>query len=220
MTDMADAREGLRERKKRQTRTAIFAAARRLFVERGFDAVTVAEIARAADVSEKTVFNHFPTKEDLALAGGEERVAELVAAIRARPAGTPVIDVFRAMTLELLDTIAAAPVDEILAVPRMVRTSTTLRDRLFIGWEREAATLGPVIAEAAGLPADDVLAAVIARTLAWTHRQILRAAFAGLLNDEDPNALAARLRVEAERAYDQLAGGLGDYGATAAQGPA
>ena len=88
--------EGLRERKKRATRDAIAAAARRLFAERGFDAVTVAEIAAAADVSEKTVFNHFATKEDLVFAGGEDRLAQLLAAIpSARPA-PPVLDVFRA----------------------------------------------------------------------------------------------------------------------------
>lgn len=60
---------GLRERKKRQTRELIAAVAHRLFGERGFDAVTVAEVARAADVSEGTVYNHFPTKEDSSTAG-------------------------------------------------------------------------------------------------------------------------------------------------------
>ena len=56
---------GRRERKKRQTRQAISDLATTLFLERGFDAVTVAEVARAADVAVQTVFNHFPTKEDL-----------------------------------------------------------------------------------------------------------------------------------------------------------
>ncbi len=58
-------RGGRRERKKRQTRQAISDVATTLFLERGFDAVTVAEVARAADVAVQTVFNHFPTKEDL-----------------------------------------------------------------------------------------------------------------------------------------------------------
>src|SRR6266496_5631258 len=57
--------EGRRERKKQQTRQAISDVATALFMERGFDAVTVAEVARAADVAVQTVFNHFPTKEDL-----------------------------------------------------------------------------------------------------------------------------------------------------------
>jgi AcrR family transcriptional regulator len=57
--------EGRRERKKRQTRQAISDVATELFIERGFDAVTVAEVAKAADVAVQTVFNHFPTKEDL-----------------------------------------------------------------------------------------------------------------------------------------------------------
>ncbi|WP_432889178.1 TetR/AcrR family transcriptional regulator [Kribbella sp. CA-245084] len=56
---------GRRERKKQQTRHAISDVATRLFLERGFDAVTVAEVARAADVAVQTVFNHFPAKEDL-----------------------------------------------------------------------------------------------------------------------------------------------------------
>jgi AcrR family transcriptional regulator len=56
---------GRRERKKQQTRQAISDVATTLFIEHGFDAVTVADVARAADVAVQTVFNHFPTKEDL-----------------------------------------------------------------------------------------------------------------------------------------------------------
>lgn len=57
--------DGRRERKKQQTRQAISDVATALFLERGFEAVTVAEVARAADVAVQTVFNHVPTKEDL-----------------------------------------------------------------------------------------------------------------------------------------------------------
>src|SRR5256885_16385189 len=82
---------GLRERKKTRTRELIAKTARTLFAERGFEAVTVAEIAQAAEVSQQTVFNYFPTKEDLVYWRLEAFEAELLAAIRDRPEGEPVI---------------------------------------------------------------------------------------------------------------------------------
>ncbi len=206
--------EGLRERKKRATREAICASARRLFAERGFDNVTVAEVASDADVSEKTVFNHFATKEDLVFAGGEQRLAQLQAAIAQRPRGTSVLDVFRANTEAMLDTIAAGEGDDRLVVPRIVRASPALQKRLAAGWEHEAATLVAVVAEATGADGDDLVPAVVAGALAWTLITIFRAAFDGLLAGQDPEQLAARLRPDAARAYDQLAAGLGDYGAS------
>src|SRR5215217_2981339 len=127
--------EGLRARKKRAARQAIAATARRLFAERGFDDVTVAEVAAAANVSEKTVFNHFATKEDLALAGGEARLNELLADIAKRPPGASVLDVFRATTDAMIDVVAATTEDDddFLVVPRIIRGSSLLRERLMIG---------------------------------------------------------------------------------------
>lgn len=203
---------GRRERKKRATRDAIFIAARTLFMKKGYDAVTVAEIAEAADVSEKTVFNHFATKEDLALAGGEERLARTVEGLKHRFPDESVVEVFRRTTAAIIDAIEVDPVDQILAVPRMVRGSKALQDRMLVAWEREATTLTPAIAEAAGVPEDDLVAATVARSLAWTNRLIFRAAFTALLAGEDQKAVAARLRVEADRAYDQLSHGMADYG--------
>jgi AcrR family transcriptional regulator len=204
--------EGLRERKKRQTREAIASAAMALFAEHGFDAVTVADVARAADVSEKTVFNYFPAKEDLVMHGGEERRAALIEAIRTRPAGTSLLPVFRRATMEFIDSVERGPVEAIVAVPRMVAQSKSLRDRLFLGWEQEAATLSPVIASEVGAAEGDLVPAVVARTLAWTHRLVFRAAFMRLLAGEDHREVAADLRKQARRAYDQLERGLGDYG--------
>lgn len=204
--------EGLRERKKRQTRAAIAQAAMALFAARGFDAVTVAEVARAADVSEKTVFNYFPAKEDLVLHGGAERRAALIEAIRARPRGASLVKPFRESTMGFLDAVERGPVEAIVAVPRLVAQSKSLRDRLFLGWEEEAATLSPVIAEEVGQPEGDLVPAVVARTLAWTHRLVFRAAFMRLLAGEDRREVAADLRGQARRAYDQLERGLRDYG--------
>jgi AcrR family transcriptional regulator len=204
--------EGLRARKKRIAREAIAATARRLFAERGFDAVTVAEIAAAADVSEKTVFNHFPTKEDLAFADRERGLVQLVAAIRERPAGTPVIDVFRALTTTVIEVLVARGDEELLTVAKIIRHSPTLQERLTAGWESGAAVITAAIAETSGAAGDDLVPGIVARTLWYTHRSIFLAALHGLLAEEDREQLVARLRVTADRAYDQLGGGLGEYG--------
>src|ERR671924_1724037 len=94
-----DDQPGLRERKKQQTWGLIAQTARRLFQERGFDAVTVADVARAADVSRKTVFNYFPTKEDLFYSGLELFEAQLIEAVRDRPPGESVLTAFRRIVL-------------------------------------------------------------------------------------------------------------------------
>ena len=166
----------------------------------------------AADVSEKTVFNHFAAKEDLVFAGGEARLAQLQAEIAQRPPGTSVLDVFRANSEAMLDIVAAGATEDSLVVPRIVRDSPALQERLAAGWEREAEALVAAIAEATGADSDDLVPAVVARTLAWTLITIFRATFDGLLAGEDPERLAARLRPQAARAYDRLAAGLGDYG--------
>jgi AcrR family transcriptional regulator len=207
------ATEGLRERKKRETREAIARAAWKLFTRRGFDAVTVADIARAAKVSEKTVFNYFPGKEDLVFGAGMQRTAALIEAVRARPPEASVVEPFRRWTMDYLDRVEHDPVDSLTAIPRLVMRSDQLRARLFVGWEQEGALLGPVIAEQVGESDDSVVPMVVARTLAWTHRVIFRAAFTRLMEGEDQVQVAADLREEARRAYDLLEEGLAGYGA-------
>lgn len=84
------ATEGLRERKKQQMRQRIAGIAARLFAERGFERVSMTEIASAAEVSEQTVYNYFPTKTHLLLDLDESLRADLHAAIVDRPAGVSV----------------------------------------------------------------------------------------------------------------------------------
>jgi AcrR family transcriptional regulator len=205
--------EGLRERKKRETRETIVRAAWRLFTRRGFDAVTVADIARAANVSEKTVFNYFPAKEDLVFQAGMQRTAALVDAVRSRPPGASIVAPFRQWTMDYLDRIEHEPVAETTRIPRLVMRSDQLRARLFAGWEQEASLLGPVIAEQVGESEDSLVPLVVARTLAWTHRVIFRAAFTRLMDGEDQAKVVTDLRVQAAAAYDQLEAGLAAYGA-------
>lgn len=204
--------EGLRARKKRAAREVIATAARRLFAERGFDAVTVAEIAAVAGVSEKTVFNHFPTKEDLAFAGREDGLRRLIADITERPPGVPVLDVFRTLTTTVIDDFVAPGNEDLLTVAKIIRRSRTLQERLTVGWESGAAAITAAIAETIGAADDDLVPGIVARTLWWTHRSIFVVALHGLLHEEDREQLVVRLRVAADRAYDQLASGLGEYG--------
>jgi AcrR family transcriptional regulator len=199
--------EGLRERKKRQTREQIAATAVELFHARGFDEVTVAEVARAADVSEKTVFNYFPTKEDLVFSHAEEHLQARVDAIRNRVPGLPLTRVFEAETLAFLDALAAGPFEEVLAVPRLVRTSPTLRDGLLLRWEREAAALVGAVTD----DEDDLVAAAVVRALLWTHRLVFRAAIRRVVGGEDPAAVADDLRVQARQTYERFDRGLAGY---------
>lgn len=101
-TARGDEAEGLRERKKRLTREQISDVATLMFCERGFDAVRIAEIAAAVGVSEKTVYNYFPTKESLVLDRRDELADELRRALRERPAGSSPADaVERMLEIEL-----------------------------------------------------------------------------------------------------------------------
>ena len=86
-----------------QTRARIREVANRLFIERGYDTVTVAEVARVAGVSSVTVFNHFPRKEDLFLDRTDDAVEFLRAAVRGRPTGTDVLDSLRVASFRLFD---------------------------------------------------------------------------------------------------------------------
>jgi AcrR family transcriptional regulator len=87
-----DSEEGLRERKRRETRALIAGTAMRLFMQRGFDAVSVTEIAAAAGVAEKTVYNYFPVKAGMFFDEAGNVLAELLAAVRYRAAGQSAVD--------------------------------------------------------------------------------------------------------------------------------
>lgn len=92
---------GLRERKKQATRLAISDVATRLFIERGFDNVTIAEIAVAANVAKMTVSNYFPRKEDLFFDRDEESRAFVREALRQRTTGQSPVDALRTLTIDL-----------------------------------------------------------------------------------------------------------------------
>ena len=87
--------EGLRERKKQQTRQAIHVAAMRLFAERGFEATTIADIAAAADISPRTFFAYFPSKEEVVFAKFEPAFEDFDRTMTERPPGTTALEALR-----------------------------------------------------------------------------------------------------------------------------
>ncbi|WP_432993941.1 TetR/AcrR family transcriptional regulator [Dactylosporangium sp. CA-233914] len=111
-----DAPVGRRERKKTATRTAILEVATALFLEHGFDAVTVREIADKADVTPKTVFAHFPRKEALVFSDESERHDRLVAAVRGRAPGTSISDALKAHYLAEIAALQTEPMNRIVVL--------------------------------------------------------------------------------------------------------
>ena len=101
---------GLRQRKKAQTRRLIAETAMSLFAARGFDRVTVAEVAAAAEVATTTVFNYFPTKEDLFYDRQDEVVGHLGHVVRHRAPGESFVAACRRDMLELIAAGIGAPV--------------------------------------------------------------------------------------------------------------
>lgn len=166
--------EGLRERKKRQTRQYISDVATGLFLERGFDAVTVAEVADAADVSVNTVYNYFPTKEDLFLDRSQGVVDRLARWVRGREEESAAVAVLR----ELRDEVAAVSPRVGLMVGyarfmRVIHEAPALRSRLWAIGQEVLDNLEEALREETGASADDPLPGLIAGQVNWVHQTVM-----------------------------------------------
>lgn len=206
-----NAQSGLRERKKQQTRELIAETARRLFANRGFERVTVAEIARTAEVSEATVFNYFPAKEDLVYYRMQAFEEEMLNAIRGRPAGESVASAFGRFVLKrrgLLVSEDPAATQRLLSVTRLITDSPALLAREREIFERYTATLAAVIASESGLDGDDLEAWVIANALMGVHRALVNFTREQVLAGTDRTAIAAEVRARGEAALGRLKRGL------------
>jgi AcrR family transcriptional regulator len=210
---------GLRELKKRQTRELIADTAWRLFAERGFDRVTVAEVAREAQVAEATVFNYFPTKEDLFYYRLETFEAGLVEAVAAREAGEPALAAVRRYLLEsggLLTQAAAGDADarqRLRTVNRVIAASPALQAREQQAIARSTNRLAELLAAETGAAPDDVTARTAANALLGVQRALVDHVRRRVLDDGEPARLADDVRDLARRAFALLEHGLGDYAA-------
>jgi AcrR family transcriptional regulator len=193
---------GLRERKKRRTRQALIDAAMRLYRHGGLDAVTVAAIARDADVSPRTFFMYFPTKEDVFLGDTEERTDVLLAALHARDRREPLLASIGRVIKEVSAGVfqgGPANLEERRALLQHPAIAKRVRERWDV-WEH---ALAEAIADELGFSPDDPEPLVVASAVIGTFRAFV--------------AVAARRPPEewpdlADRAFDLLSSGLGQFG--------
>jgi AcrR family transcriptional regulator len=205
--------DSLRERKKRRTRELIAETARLLFVERGFEAVTIAEVAAAAEVSEKTVFNYFPTKEDLVYWKLETFEQELLAAIRDRRPGESALDGFAAFLRRPRGLLAegAEASDALLGVVRMIASSPHLLAREQKVFARYTESLAGLLARETGAEADDVAPQIAAHAMIGAHRALVAYTRPRLLAGTPLPAMRRQVRAQTELAIQALGEGFGGY---------
>ena len=208
---------GLRERKKLRTRQLIAETAWRMFVEHGFDAVPVTAVARAAEVSEATVFNYFPTKEDLVYQGMEVFETELLAAMRDRPAGQSFVAAFGRFVLRPGGFLAAGDPDsarDLIEVNKMIAASAALLAREQQILARYTASLAVLIADDTGAGPDDLRPLVASHALIGTHQALIGFVRRRLLAGATDHArLAREVETRGRQALDLLDEGLAGYGA-------
>ena len=192
---------GLRERKKQRTRQALIEAAMRLYREKGYEAVTVAAMAREADVAPRTFFGYFESKEDVFLSRGDDRLELLVQAIRQRDRRQPILAAVRPVLLQDREPGHHGHASNTPELSELLRHHA-VRARLRERWNRWEDTLADAIAQDVGAKPGDPEPRVVAAALTGAIRM------AAVTAQEHPR----RRREIAERAFELLASGLSRYG--------
>jgi AcrR family transcriptional regulator len=184
--------EGLRERKKRQTRERISEVATHLFLERGFEDVTIAEVAAAADVSVKTVYNYFHAKEDLVLPPEEASPQRLAEMVRQRAPGESAA---RAVLTRLREEVHRRDrklglTEGFGRVFEMMRAAPTLTARLGDLGRQMTEALAAVLVEETGAAPDDPLPRVVAAQIGWFHSLVFAEIGKRVAAGEGPDLVA------------------------------
>ena len=191
---------GLRERKKERTRAEIERVAMRLFLERGFDAVTVDEIGAAAEVSHRTFYRYFSTKEDLVLRDIREFLDEMQEAFSRRPGSEPVIESIRAVILQLAEAYEHDADDDRQRVSLLLATPSLQHRRQEQLVAFESALVPLIAARLAVDPADDMRPALVAACAGAA----LRVATESWISDDMETPLAPKV----DEAFSLLITGL------------
>ena len=192
--------EGLRERHRRRTAADLEEAALILFTEKGFDAVTIDDIAASADVSRRTFFRYFASKEDVILSDHPRRLGELQAALDRRPADEPALTALRQAILSLAGSYEEQR-EHMLRRFRLINETPALEARslcLQRNWETGVTVM---LADRMGVdPAEDLRPGVVAATTMAAMRIATANWLAGGGDGDLPAIVAAAL--------DLLDGGL------------
>jgi AcrR family transcriptional regulator len=172
----------------------------------------VAEVARASNVSDGTVYNYFPAKEDLFYEGMVAFELELIEAVRARPPGTSVLNAFSKFVLDGAARLASLEVAETIAASaRIVTGSNALQAR-----ERElvaqyTAALAELLAAETGVRPDAVEPWAVANALMGVQRGLVRFVWSAVLAGRKGQRLVTDVRAQGKRAFARLELGLADY---------
>lgn len=197
-----DGEESLRERNRRQTRELIASAAMRLFAEHGFDNVTVPEIAEAAGVAAKTVYNYFPAKAGMFFDEAGPILDELLAAVRNRAPGEPAIEGIRGFIAGRAEWAEGRrPAQPTSRFRQLIAGSPALRAYQRVMFGHYETALADLLADETSVPRGSVEPFVAAAALV----AVVRAAFETTPAGRQPG------RDTAGAALELLAGGLGSY---------
>ena len=192
---------GLRARKKLQTRKALIEAAMRLYREKGYEGVTVAAIAREANVAPRTFFGYFESKEDVFLGRADERLEMLMDAIRRRDRSQPILAAVRPALLQDREPNRHGNSPNTPDLRRLLQ-HRAIRSRLRERWNQWEDRLADAIAENVDAKPGDPEPRVVAAALTGAIR------VAAVAAHEQPR----RRREIAQRVFELLASGLSTYG--------
>jgi AcrR family transcriptional regulator len=209
---MTEVTMGLRERKKLQTASRIWRVAVTLFLERGFDDVSVQEIADAAEVSKMTVFNYFGSKEDVVFRPLEDHFGDTARAVRERRPEESPLEAVRRQLLEMVearDPAVGLNGDPIARqVRELVMRTPVLMERAFLAAQKGTRDLAALLAEETG----DIMAATVAAAMLSAARNaVIEEHHRRIDAGEDVDTVAADAPERAERAFALVEHGLGDY---------
>ncbi|MFC5721208.1 TetR/AcrR family transcriptional regulator [Streptomyces gamaensis] len=214
MSEVTPGTTGLRELKKQRTREALSRTAVELFLERGFDQVSVADVAAAVEVSKPTLFRYFPAKEDLALYRIADHQGEAARVVRARAAGESPLEALRAHFHARLD--AFDPVTglcdrpEVVAFRDMLYSTPSLVARLAHYTQDDERALEEALLDTSGT--DAVTARLAAAQIIAVHHVLARDNWRRLADGSPAGSVLPAAHEDSERAYGLLGAGLAARG--------